>query len=467
MSQVDEPFIEEQSSQTTFQDWNYRAIVFSTLSVFLTELYNTMLVTFFTKDSKERGLSLVIIGWIFSVVYLFNVLASFIVPFVTQRIGGIRALVLSNLFLTITTSTFGLTALIKSKLPFFWICFLLRALQGTLTAFSDVCSIGIMMRSSPRDKVGDCIGILEAIRFIGAITGPFIGASIYKISGYGGPFVFSGSLFLILFISMKIFPISKSVDTGRDQENNDSRRNITMTLLRSPIVHVLCILNVLLTTALSFFEPTIQPYLSQPPYNLDQVAIAGVYTSLCIAFSISATISPPLTKLLGSAWSIGIGTFIIGVGYCISYPSEKTDGILSLSSFMYHSTRGGAIAVAVSGMIITGAGGGLIVGPTNFMMLAEAELNNIGVEIGSDSISCILNISYGIGCTLGPTLSGLFTHHLGFPKSCVLLGYIILLSSIIFLVAVHSILHLRKRNDNQEEQTGMTDNLLIEDKNDD
>ena len=467
MSALDVPCVEELTQESNSQEWNYIAILYCTLSVLLTELYNTMLVTFFTKDAKGRGLGLVRIGWIFAVVYLTNVLASLVVPFVTQRIGSIRALVLSNLFLSVTTSTFGLTGLIKSGVPFFWVCFLLRSFQGLFTAFSDVCSIGLMIRSVPRDKVGDCIGILEGFRFMGAITGPFVGALLYDALGYGGPFLISGALFLILFISMNIFPISKSVDAGRDQESDTSRRNITTTLLRSPVIQVICVLNVLLTTGLTFLEPTLQPFLSKPPYDLSSVAVAAVYISLCISFIISTVISPPLSKLLGDAWSIGVGTFLIGVGYFISFPSEKADhGMLSLSSFMHQSNRNEAIAMAVSGLIIAGAGGGMVVGPTNYMMLSEGEYMNIGVEVASDPISSILVFSWGIGCTLGPSLSGLFTHHLGFTNSCALLGYIILLSSILFLVAIKLIFRHREKRHNQEAETDLTDRLLVDNNND-
>lgn len=447
-------------------DWSYRAIIFSCLSAMAADINFTMIVAFLPSAARDRGLSPFEIGLLFSVFQLFNFITCFFMPAISRKFGGAKVLIFSNLSQAIFTLCLAFTGTLHDPRYFFAAVLCMRALQGIMAASAEIASGGIIMRSVPREVIGEALAIIETARMLGVIIGPIIGGALYQNIGYAAPFIFTSAIVLTVTLSMIFFPLDGKIDAKEDIKGSSAQKK----LLKSPVIIILILSIIGVAAAVSFLEPTIEPFMSKEPYLLNHFEIGAVYSSFIVFWGITAAVAGPIPKYIGKIGALTLGNMIYGLAYYMLAPPTACVGPLSLAAFMHTTKQIPAVIQAVSSMALIGIGCGIGIVPINELMVCEGEFSGVSVEDTSDSIVTILNMSFTAGSAIGPFLGGTLVHQIGFPKSSSIFGVCNMVYAIVLAIVLGGIFSQRKKkafgnniNDDSYSSNDPTYPLLLED----
>lgn len=447
-------------------DWSYQAIIFSCLSAMAADINFTMIVAFLPSAATNRGLSPFKIGLLFTVFQLFNLITCFFMPKVNRKFGGVKVLVVSNLSQAIFTACLAFTGMLHDPRYFFAAVLCLRALQGVVAASAEIASGGIIMRSVPREVIGEALAIIETARMLGVIIGPIIGGAMYQHIGYAAPFIFTSSFVLIISMAMIFFPLDNKVDNKEESRDSTAKKQ----LLKSPVIIILILSIVGVASAVSFLEPTIEPFMSKDPYLLNHFEIGAVYSSFIVFWGITAALAGKVSKYIGKVGALTLGNMIYGLAYYTLAPPTACVGPLSLAAFMHTTKQIPAVIQAVSSMALIGIGCGIGIVPINELMVCEGEFSGVSVEDTSDSIVTILNMSFTAGSAIGPFTGGTLVHHIGFPKSSAIFGVCNMVYALVLAIVLSGIFSQRKKksasqSDGEEthDSNDLTHPLVLED----
>jgi len=452
--------LEEEYENT---EWNYRAISYAIAACLLGDTSYSMLVTFFPKAAAKRGLSPSAIGVIFASFQIANVIGTLVVPTITSYFGGIKTLQFAIVAQAVLMVCMCFTDLLHTAGPFFGVCIFLRSLSGFIASLAEVSGMGLTMRSAPRDKVGEAFGILESARLMGMVFGPTLAAGLVSAFGYVGPFAFAAACFGVTFIIMLFLPLDSSIDGGEDEELAQKKRTALIKMTKMPMMWVYASNILLVSTALTFLEPTISPFLEKAPFNLPPYAVGLIYMTIFVAFIIVMGISSYVVKCLGETRIVIVGFSLISIGYFVIAPPNHITGPLSLFAFLHPSGKTEGIIMMVTGFVLIGTGMGL---PTNTfiaLMAGEAEYNGLGLESSSDAIGALMNSFFSAGGALGPILGGSFVHSFKFPRATCLFGYISVVGVILFAIAAAITKATRSTTNAEIADSGGADQPLLED----
>ena len=441
-------------SSSTDNGWNIKGLVFCGLSFILADTNIGMIVPFLPLAAKARGLNSSTVGFIFSMFNLTNFCTCFFVPKVNMMFGGIKVLTFCNLAMAATTACMAFTGMIHNSTTYLITMLFLRGLQGALAAGAEISAAGLIFRSAPRTKVAEAMAMVEAIRIVGIVVGPVMGGGMYQRIGYPAPFLLMAALVGALSAAMIFFPIHHKIDNKNERRDDSHQKQ----LMKSPVIQISVAFAALFATAVSFLEPSLEPFMAKAPYNLSNLQVGLVYSSLSLTFALAAGCSQALGDVLGLPTIMILSAAINGIAYNIIAPAKKLTGPLSLFYFLHQNTKGGAIALSVGAIALIGVGGGMGIVPGTELMFKEGEYLGHSKETVSDSIAMIMYIPFTVGFFLGPLIGGSLVHSMGFPRSCALFGICVFVVSVILTLILSCILRRRKTDEsnNNNDSTNPT-----------
>lgn len=446
-------------------NFNNRGIYYGCISCALADLNYSMLVAFFPESAKERSLNAFMIGILFSVFQFANLITCFLVPKVNRKLGGVKVLAYANLFQALATASMAFTGYLNDKNQFFAACFCLRALQGSMSAFSEISASGIVMRSVPVEFAGEVVMYIEATRIVGELAGPLLGGVVYGALGYGGPFLFAAGLLCTMALLMFALPLDKSVDNkAENKESEEQSKEILRKYTR--MVSIICLFVCILVVSIAFtiMEPTLQPYLKKAPYKLSETMVGVVFISATAVFFLSAEIAEPFILWLGQIRSLMFGFTMIGISFFFIAPPNHFDHTpLTIFSFCRLHTQVPATIFLIFAMSINWFGGGVLLVLVNQLMVSEGEAAGFTVDSISDAIGMVLNIAFTAGATIGPLLGGFLTHQLDFPRANAVWAYIVILLTIIISISLVIVFERREATAIADETDNNKDNNLTGD----
>ncbi len=433
--------------------WNLKAIIYCCLSFTAADVSYSMIVPFVPSSAKDRGLTTSMTGWIFAIFQLCNFITCFFIPRINMKFGGAKVLRICNFGQAVTTACLAFTTMISHTNSYFLTMVLLRGLQGIFAAGSEVSAGGISVRSVPREMVGEALAYVELARMIGIILGPIIGGVMFQTIGYAAPFLLMAAILGGLSAAMIFFPLDKRIDNkGEQSEKTDQGK-----LLKSPVVQILILVVLSVSASVSFLDPLLELFLTKEPYHLDNLEVGAVYSSFTVTFGLTAAIAGLITKRIGSIGAILLATTINGLAYNIIAPTQTLNGPLCLFSFLHQSSRGGAIGLAVSAILLIAISAGIGMVPGTELMFAEGEYLGHSVEKTSDNVAMIMDVSFSLGSAIGPFLSGTIAQGLGFSRSCALFGICVLVFGVIASAVLGIIHHRRKPSQSSDTNIDSTD----------
>ena len=243
---------------------NYHGFVFSIVSGKLGDFGYCILVSFFPKAAKEKGLNPSQVGILFAISQICSLIVSFVAPSLNKKFGAVRVLIIANIMLDIATCCMVFTGLISHNdkpMLFFKIVFVSRMAQGFNGGMVEVCVVGI------------------------AFSGPLIGGLMYERLGHEVPFLVAGSLIILCAFVLLIWPINSSVDNKNENMEEENQRESTISRLVCRPNTIIGIVTVsMLSLGFNFMEPTMEVFMEKAPFNLNHVEVGNLYIVIPVSF---------------------------------------------------------------------------------------------------------------------------------------------------------------------------------------
>ena len=422
-------------------------IVISCAVCAISDLNFSMLVPFFPEAAERHGCTPTVTGMLFGLHQAVALLVTPVAPFLCQRFGGAGVLRAACFLQAATAFSFAFTDLATTTTAFVVACASLRAVQGLAAGLSEVAAVGLLMRSVPSELVGDAIGWSEAARGVGIMIGPLIGGGLDEAIGYEAPFFCSGSTLGLLALYMTIIPLS--VEVVEEGSGGAMGR-----LLRMPVILSSLFVCYILMFTVGFLDPTIEPFLANPPYALDELQVGLMYSSSLFTYALCSACAGPVARRLGTLTALSIGLSILSACFITMAPEpwseiggNNTHGKiypLSPVPFLAQGTRAGAIGLALGSLCMMGIGGALAFTPVNAIMVHTAELGGLSVDQSSDSIAALSMLAFTAGEATGPLAGGGLVELIGFQRACVICGYLVILT-IVLQILTSSCVSCRRR----------------------
>lgn len=442
-------------------DWCVSGLVHSIIGCVLVNLNFTMHIAFFPKSSKERGLSSISIGAIFSVFQICFLVTTFLMPKLLKKIDVWTTLKCSLGAHALVTGLFAFTGRLQNPDAFFFCTMILRGVEGILAASTEVAALEVTKKCVPDDLVGTSVTWIESARTFGIVVGPLTGGGMHHVTGYKGPFIFSGCCLVAIFISSLLFPADEAALTTSYET---IKKDLILEMGKPPIFILMVAVIFISCSAITFLEPTLQPMVAEAPYFLNEIEMALVYLCLVIMYGISALLAPAIASKLGNLPTISIGMLFISIGFFTICPPKTLSGPLSLFAFMHQSSERGAISLLITGLCWLGVGGGLALITATLMMVEESEYHGFYSDEAMDAFPQIVNIIYNFGNFLGPFTAGILEDTAGFSKASSIIAYVVLIGAIIVSIVTAIILNRRpvelKSQDENDIDT-LTSSLLV------
>ena len=446
---------------------NARAIVYCCSACALSDLNFSMLVPFFPRVAAARGCSTTTVGILFALMSISSLVVSPLAPSMCRMFGGARVLRLSLLWQSALAFAFAFADRMATRSLFVAACAMLRLGQGIGCALSEVSGTGLLMRSVEGDRIGHAIGWSEAARGVGIMFGPLVGGGLDSQLGYWAPFAFSSTALLLLALSMMLTP--PAMESSRSHPRRAAHQGMVIKpvrqLLRSPIVLTSLLTCFMLMAAIAFLQPTIQPFMAEKPYSLDEVQVGLVYSSSLLTYTILSACAGPLASRIGNAVALTAGLVLMALSYLTLAPVPGPFNLarLSLLPFLEVVTPAEALALAISSLCGMGLGGALAFVPANSLMVAEGESLGLSVEESSDPIAALSMAAFTAGAAVGPLVGGVLVDWYGFRPACAIAGLFLLGNAVVVFVVVCGTRHGRRRKHREglHSRTSTMDEALL------
>ncbi|XP_032808592.1 MFS-type transporter SLC18B1-like isoform X2 [Petromyzon marinus] len=393
-----------------------RAEYFTLISIasveFTSMMTNSVLVPFFPEEAAKKGASDTVVGLIFGVFSLVQLLFSLLLGKYMVKIG-VKFTFLSGLLASGTcTILFGLLDEAPSGKIFIALCFLLHGVDAVGCAASMTASFTILMSMFPHN-ISTTIGFLELLTGLGLVMGPPLGGFLYEAWGYRMTLIIVG-VFMLLTIPVVLAALPPQVLVGSSGS--------FVRLLSLPSVIVVALLICCVDSSMGFFDPNISLFLFEQ-FNLSSGKIGLVFMSLCISYSVSCPVvgyvsdhRPQWMRCMMLA-----GAFVSGICFCLLGPVP----ILRIHTQLWLVV----VVLAVLGVSIATA-----IVPTFSEILLMATKN--GFEEGLGTLGLVSGVCNGLmsfGNFIGPTLGGLLDDYVNFKWAATMEGLLLILAAFLML----------------------------------
>lgn len=450
------PFINNSDNHEP-PDRSHRLVYYTCLASMLGDMNLSMLIAFFPKECMQRGLQLIHIGILFGIFHLFALLSCLISPKILKKLPSSSLFTVGTFAQAVVTFAFGFTDRLEQPLTFFLACAGIRTVQGILAGICEVASMDLIKRRVSPNRINESVAWVESAKTLGVMIGPVLGGALCKKFDFRVPFMVLGSVILGVAFLMIIVPFDKDNDRLREPTSN---WEYTKIVLKSPIVIMLMLVIVLAASSITFFEPTLQPFMAKRPLYLDEVEVGLIYLTLILVYGFTAGLSGVIASCVGNLASFCFGLFCLGLGYCIMAPSKILKGPLSAFSFLYQADSSKAVIVVVSGICLIGSGAGICLSPMNAILVNESMQKGISSTDSMLIISSMVNIGFTFGATIGPVAGAALVQALDFQRASVLFGYCVIASSFFVTACIACIGKCRHNDDGSTMYETMEESLL-------
>merc|ERR1740130_1303704 len=372
------------------------------------EFNYAMLAPFLPAEASRFGISNSKVGIIFSAMPFAVLVTTPFAPSATERFGShavITGCVLSQALLT----TLFTSSYLQSN-AFFPIACILRVGQGFSSGFLESAAGGFVVRMVPENMVTDVVGWSSAARSVGLMLGPPFGGFMYQVGGFHLPFAVAASMLCVsaigfIFISRQRKPqaVSGQHQTELVADGKNTSAVPFGQLLRLPSVWGSCLSNVVCYAALSYHDPTLQPFLEEAPYHLSETSVGFILTAAVISFTVFSSFAGQITRMVGPPAQFFGGFITMGISFFLLGPSPFLDSFVPQH-----------VIVTVVSMVLSGASLAQVMVPTVPVQLDAGQ--SLGYTISELSMPCstLAVFSITLGSISGPLIASALVQSFGF-----------------------------------------------------
>lgn len=248
--------------------------------------------------------------------------------------------------------------------------FFFRVLQGLLSGFYPA-AIALVAASTPKEKTGYALGILQSASVFGNVIGPMIGSALAELYGFKYVFLIVGIAVTIISFFV-LFGVKENRESGSESNSSSFFSNIEFAF-KSKGLKILMILIFFSTFGIGLLRPIIALFVEQISHSKESVSIytATIFSIISLTSAFSAILLGKQIKSKNiphflifssmiAAFSLGmhffisnislifILNFIFGIGYGVLMPATFT----AVSYFSPSDRKGGVVGVASSFQIL-------------------------------------------------------------------------------------------------------------------
>ena len=368
--------------------------------------------------ANEKNLTETQVASVFSVPMAAGLVAAPFSPRLIAAVGPRKTFYAGLLVNAGLCAAFSLLSKVPKGERFLLAALGVRAAQGAATAVADTAGFGIATRAAPQGKAAIAIAWLEATRSIGMLAAPPIGGYLFKIGGFALPFLVVTVICLCVLLPLLLFTACNA-SAARSATNAQRRLLMTQSappatirrLLRFPVVWMQFIMIIVALTALTFLQPTLQPFLAQPPTSMPPITVGLAFSTETIAYIFSSVLAGPLSQKIGSRTQLILGSLLVVIGFLLIGPAPFLRG--AHGAPLLPRQHSGALVFIALGLI--GTGSGLAYTPTNDLALEGCRRRGVSVASASDPLGALVNLGFLLGALSGPLLGGALVDYAGFP----------------------------------------------------
>lgn len=376
----------------------------------LSDLNMGLLAPFFPETCAHRGVPHALVGSMFSALPIAAVVATPAAPLFIRLVGCRRVLLLTLVLQGLLSLAFASLSFIQGRAAFIAVGMSLRAMQGLGGGIFETALLSLLMRSVPEKLVGSVVGWSEAGRACGFLLGPVLGGALYEVGGFALPFFVVGGALLtlpaaLMLVMRRADSASNELQSVQAEEPSDTPPVVsTLALLQIPAVSAGLLVQLAIFAVISFFDPTLQPFLALPPLALSAGTV-GLLLGLAVLFYVLFSIvSGPLAGVTGDVACLHAGLIVAAAAIVLIGPSPL------LPDMPAHS-----LPLVLGVMASLGAGAGLTVAPVTNLMVRAASSGGLTMQHASDQLATISTLSYACGAATGPLAGGAAVQLLGGP----------------------------------------------------
>ena len=387
-----------------------KLVFFTTCLVFfLFGIYNGGMGPVLHELAEHTGVTLGTIGVIFTAIYTGSLLTQFTSGLLTSRLGRLRVMILSVLFMSI--GIFGMTTA-RSLSVLTAACFVLGLGQGGVDMIANI----LVVEAYPQRKV-QVLNILHILYGVGASTGPLLISFVLRTTGRGLIIEQAVALCLIPTLFAFIYIEKRSPEEHKPARQNEINieRKTSSPLLKDSVVWILSLLLLMVVGTQFSAGSWVNTFLTET-YETTPAKAAMITSLYWLLITVSRLITIPLTRFISQTkimfLSI-VGSIVAAAFFVMTIGREhlSISAILAISLFLgslyplllalIPEYYGNNIDNASSIIVSMGTVGGLIL-----PWLAGLILNGAGAK----PYSTLLLISMGLILLLATILSNKLKH---------------------------------------------------------
>jgi predicted MFS family arabinose efflux permease len=258
------------------------------LVLFLASVDNQLLIPLVPTLSREFGVSVARMGWVFSVYAFAAAACNLAFGPLTDRFGRVVFLRGGLLF-------FSLMAALTTRVDSFEGLLAVRAGMGLAAGLLSTCTASFVGDAFPYQRRGRAMGMVLSSYFAALIFG--IPLSSWVADRWGWPLVFSGSSGLAAALALGAFLLMAS-DRRQHREVLDSYRAAYRRLLASRPTAAALVTSLLISGGTLTFLTYISGYLSET-FGLTPVQISMVF----LVSGFGAVLASPISGWLSDRWT--------------------------------------------------------------------------------------------------------------------------------------------------------------------
>lgn len=421
------PASQEDGARTNIPQAQIACIIFAQA---LTELMFALYAPFFPGECANRGIGHAVVGTIFSTPMLIALIAAPAVPSLCRWLGNRSVVFVSLMGMGVISLLWVAVDRIEGRAWFVTFSLVLRACEGAFAGVFEGASTSLLLKLADEDMIGAVMSWSESGRAIGTMIGPSVGGLLYDHGGFQMPFLFTAGLVFVLvgplaFLMRRAALASDgTAATAAAGEEATSDVSKFIALLRLPMVTTGLACNFIIFATVTAFDPTMQPFLAQPPLLLSASSVGLIFGLTVLTFIIFSAMSDPIARCASTL------IVLIG-GLCIAAGSLLLVGPSPLLYRAIPMLPQQSLPLICCSLIGFGLGVGLTMAPSASFMVRAAISEGLNMEIASDQLATLTTLSFTLAGFVGPISAGFIVQWLGGPK----LGFQLLTTILSLLMA--------------------------------
>ena len=336
----------------------WSSVILFAISSFLAGVSVSMMSPFYTKEARQKGVTVSQAGLVFGCASFIKMVFIPIFGMYINKLRSYRLFTSSLLVCGAGSISFGLLQWINDKQSFLALSFIFRIIIAIGQAGFVTSLFPLATKTTGKKYEGRILSLLESTLGIGLTTGPTIGGILYDYKGFCYPFVLVGGMriFPSIILSFIIEKLNRNIQNEEhepfsegNETNNTSSDTSYYKLITSPVIAILFIMLALSEMSNAWVQPTLEPFLNEN-FNMTST-MSGIifgfegltYAVFSPVFGIllDSGVSPFFIMLFGvvfqilglsligpakyidfipnSPYTIGVGLCVLGSGVASSY----------------------------------------------------------------------------------------------------------------------------------------------------